>query len=112
MAINLIVSSVVKFKVKGSTKNEAGKDEPFDFWLTCKRLTAEEIQAKLDRDSEATLIDFMLDLIQEWSGVKDEDGKQVPFSEEMYRHLANVYPGLAAIVFKTYADQAGAAAKN
>ena len=112
MAINLIVSSTVKFKVKGSIKNEAGKDEPFDFWLTCKRLTAEEIQAKLDRDSEATLIDFMLDLIQEWSGVKDEDGKQVPFTEDFYRLLVNRYRGLAGIVFSTYASESGAAAKN
>lgn len=110
MAIKIVVSSTVKFKVRGTLKDEAGTDQPFDFWLTCRRLDAEQIQAKL-REGETSVVDFMVDVIEDWSGVKDEDDKALAYTEAAYRELAKI-PGVAQVAFRSYLTESGAKEKN
>ena len=110
MAIKIVVSPTVKFKVRGTLKDEAGTDQPFDFWLTCRRLDAEQIQAKL-REGETSVVDFMVDVIEDWSGVKDEDDKALDYTEAAYRELAKI-PGVAQVAFRSYLTESGAKEKN
>jgi hypothetical protein len=110
MAIKIVVSPTLKFKVRGTIKDEAGTDQPFDFWLTARRLDADQIQAKL-REGDNSVVDFMVDLVDDWLGVKDADDKPLPYSEAAYRELTKI-PGVAQVAFRTYLIEAGAKEKN
>ena len=111
MAIKITVSDQVGFKVKGTINDAAGVAQPFDFGLTCIRLDADQIQAKLKSDSEASITDFMADVVSAWSGVKDGDDKQLPYSEEALRQLFKI-AGVAGVSFRTYLLEVGAKEKN
>jgi hypothetical protein len=104
MGIKIVISNTVRFKVKGTLKDEAGVDQPFDFSLTCMRLDSEQIQAKLRSESDASVI-------EDWSGVKDADDKPLPYSEDNLRALCRI-PGIAALAFRTYLLEVGAKEKN
>lgn len=109
MPIKIVVSNTVGIKVKGTINNEAGVPEPFDFGLTCKRLDVESIKTKIA--SEGDMIDFMLDVNIDWSGVKDEANQPVPYSAQAFRDLCKL-PGVANISYTTFLLESGAKAKN
>ncbi|MCX8018548.1 MAG: hypothetical protein N2690_11710, partial [Rhodocyclaceae bacterium] len=88
-----------------------GVDQPFDFSLTCMRLDADQIQAKLRGESDASVTDFLVDVVEDWAGVKDQDDKALPYSEANFRALCRI-PGLAALIFRTYLMEVGAKEKN
>ena len=111
MGIKIVISNTVRFKVKGTLKDEAGVDQPFDFSLTCMRLDSEQIQAKLRSESDASVIDFLADVVEDWSGVKDADDKPLPFNEDNLRALCRI-PGIASLAFRTYLTEVGAKEKN
>lgn len=111
MAIKILVSDRTKFKVKGTIKDEAGADQPFDFSLTCKRLDADQIQAKLRGESDASVTDFLADVVEGWAGVKDADDKPMDFDEDHFRALCRI-PGIAGLAFRTYLVEVGAKEKN
>lgn len=111
MAIKIIISDKVGIKVKGSIQNEAGAAQPFDFNLVCQRLDADQITLRLKDDGERSLVDFMLDVTEDWSGVKDADDKPLPFTADNYRALCKI-PGLALLAFRTYLTDVGAKEKN
>jgi hypothetical protein len=112
MAIKIVVSDTVGFKVKGAINDAAGVAQPFDFGLTCSRLDADQIQAKLAPGSDdRTISDFMGELITGWSGVRDPDNKEVPYSIEALRELFKI-PGVAGLTLRTYIAEVGAKEKN
>lgn len=111
MSIKIVVSNTVKFKVKGTLKDEAGVDQPFDFTLTCMRLNADQVREKLQGQSDALVAEFMSDVIEDWSGVRGDDDKPVPYSEAALKELFNI-PGVALLAFNTYLLEIGAKAKN
>lgn len=111
MGIKIVISNTVRFKVKGTIKDEAGTDQPFDFSLTCMRLDSDQIQAKLRSESDTSVIDFLADVVEDWSGVKDADDKPLPYSEESLRALCRI-PGIASLAFRTYLLEVGAKEKN
>ena len=111
MAIKIIVSDTVGFKVKGSINDAAGTAQPFDFGLTCVRLDNDQIQAKLKDQPEASLVDFMVDVIKDWRGVKAENSTVLPYSADAYRQLCKI-PGIAAMAYRTYLGEVGAKEKN
>lgn len=111
MAIKITVSNTVKFKVKGTIKDEAGIDQPFDFWLTCNRLDTDQIQAKLNAENEPSSTDFMADVVEDWSGVKDAENNSIPYSEDVLRKLFRL-PGVSSLAFRTYLSEVGAKEKN
>lgn len=111
MTICIKVSPTVQFTVKGSINDERGQAQPFQFRLTCKRLDTEQFR-EATRDIEGRpLVDFMVPLVEGWSGVKDPKGDDVPYTPEALRELCRI-PGVAQLVLNTYAIEAGARAKN
>lgn len=111
MSFKIVISNTVKFKVKGTMKDEAGVDQPFDFGLTCRRLDADQIKTKLSDESDASVADFMTSVIEDWSGVKDGDDKPLPYSDEALRQMFRL-PGVAVLTFRTYMEEVGAKQKN
>lgn len=111
MAIKIVVSNTLKFKVKGTIKDEAGTDQPFAFGLTCARLDAEQIQDKLRKDGDESVIDFMAGVIEDWDGVKDADDKLLPYTDANLRALCRI-PGVAGLMLRTYLTEVGAKEKN
>lgn len=111
MAIKIIVSDKVGIKVKGSIQNEAGAAQPFDFNLVCLRLDADEISTRLKDDSDRSLVDFMTDVVEDWSGVRGADDKPMAYTEDNYRALCKI-PGVAMLAFRAYMADVGAKEKN
>lgn len=111
MAIKIVISNTVGIKIKGTINDDRGIAQPFDFGLTCTRLDTDEIQDKLKSDSEASLTDFMADVVENWSGVRDSEDKQIPYTEDALRQLCKI-PGVANVAFKTYLAEVGAKEKN
>lgn len=111
MAIKLVVSDTVKFQVKGVIRNASGTDEPFNFSLICKRLNAEEIQAKFRADEDPQLVDFFAGITEDWAGVRDHEDKPAPYNVENLRSLFKL-PGIASLTFRTYMSECGAREKN
>ena len=111
MAIKIVVSNTVGFRVKGAINDEKGVSQPFHFDLTCVRLNSEQIQAKLKSDSELSIIEFLVDVVEGWSGVRDAEDKVVPYSEASLRELCLI-AGTARLAFNTYLGEVGAKEKN
>lgn len=88
MAIKIVISDTVGFKVKGTINDEKGIAQPFDFTLICSRLDQDQIQAKLKDNGDASLTDFLADVIESWNGVRDASDAQLPYSEASLRACA------------------------
>ena len=112
MSINIEVADKVKIKITGSIRNASGVDEKFDFWLICMRLDTDAIQDRLgeDADKSGSVVDFLADVVEDWSGVKSGNDS-IPYSEANLRSLCKI-PGVSGLAFKTYLDEIGAKAKN
>lgn len=112
MAIKIQVANKVGVIVKGKYPDEKGAQQSFDFKLICNRLSDEAFAAKVAGVAEGTsAVDFMIDEIEDWEGVKDEDGNKVEYSPAAYRQLCEI-PGVAMLAFVAYRDERGAKAKN
>lgn len=111
MAISLVVSNKIKFKVKGTLKTESGADQPFDFDLVCKRLNTDEVQSLKNEEGSFVYADFMGHVIEGWDGVKDEAKQPVPYTVDAWEALAKI-PGVAALAWATYMRENGAKEKN
>lgn len=111
MGIKIVIEDKVRFKVKGVIRDGNGIDQPFDFHLTCLRLDADAIKGRLSSDSDSSIVDFLADVVEDWTGVRDADEKAVPYSEDALRALCKI-PGVAAVAFRTYLAECGAREKN
>lgn len=109
MALKIILSNMVSFKVEGSINNEEGVAEPFDFVLKCERL--DDLQVKVKLDSGIKVQAFLLDVVRNWSGPRDADDKPVPFSEDAFKGVCNI-TGMAILMYQTYLQSIGAKQKN
>lgn len=110
MSISIVVQDTVKFPVKGTERSAAGIEVPFNFSLVCDRLDADAVAA-IVQDDQRKISEFFTDITQDWDGVKDEDGKKLPYSPETLLLLFKK-PGLAGLVFRTYLSEIGAKEKN
>ena len=111
MAIKISVSDTVAFNVKGTINDASGIAQPFSFKLICTRLDQEQITAKLQSDTESKIVDFLCDVVEDWSGVRDDDDKPLPYSDDALRRLCKI-SGVGAVAFQTYLAEVGAKAKN
>lgn len=113
MSIKIVVAPKVKFKVKGTFADENGKDLPFDFTLTAKRLDTDQIaeQTALGADANTSIRDFVKGVVEDWSGVNDADGQAIPFSTDALDSLLRL-PGVALLVFRAFLENNGAKEKN
>lgn len=128
MAIKITVSNKVGFTVKGELNDENGNSQPFDFTLTAHRFTEDamnETHAKVLVEIGRTgghkpIADLLCGpeddpekaLIVNWGGVKDDDGAPIAFSVQRLRDLLHAYRGMAALIWRTYQNDAGAKEKN
>lgn len=111
MAFKIVISKTVKFKVKGTFKDEAGVDQPFDFTLTCKRLMGDELRDRFSNQSTESLIEFFADVTLGWDGIKDVNGESVPFSRGALGELLGL-PGMPLLVVNTYLAEVRVKEKN
>lgn len=111
MAFVLEVSQRVQFQVAGTLRDERGEPQPFDFTLTCRRLSTDAYRDAVNGKRDADLVNELLSWIESWDGIKDASGQNVPFNEDAARQLLGI-PGMAALIFTTYGQEAGAKAKN
>lgn len=111
MAIIITVSDTVSFKVRGTINDAGGIAQPFDFKLICTRLDAETLDARVKANNEETFFDFLADVVEDWSGVRDAENKAVPYSTEALKQLCNI-AGVARVAWISYLTEVGAKAKN
>ncbi len=111
MAIKITVSNTVAFNVKGTINDQTGIPQPFSFKLTCIRLEQEQITNKIKSDTDSSIVEFLADVVEDWSGVRDEEDKPLPYSEDALRKLCKI-SGVSAVAFHTYLSEVGAKAKN
>lgn len=111
MAIKIVVSDTVGIKVKGAINDAAGVAQPFDFGLTCKRLDVDQINDKVKNQSDASITDFLVDVVNGWSGVQSAEGEAMPYTEDALRKLCRI-AGVAGLAFRTYLAEVGAKEKN
>lgn len=117
MAISIVVSDIVRFKVAGLINDEHGVPQPFDFKLTAQRIKDIEVvqshwRVLLANTENATQVaDALLPYMKGWSGVKDEGGQDLPFTEESFRALMRL-PGLALLTNSAFLRECGAKEKN
>lgn len=113
MSIRIAIANKLKFKVKGTFTDDAGKDLPFDFTLTARRLDTDQIAEKTALGSDATnsVREFVKDVVEDWSGVNDATGQPLPFTTDGLDDLLRL-PGVALLVFRAYLENNGAKEKN
>lgn len=120
MAIKITISNHVGFAVKGTFNDADGKEQPFDFSLTTKRLDEDEMAAAktlLIADAAKTgnhgaVVDKLVDITTNWAGVRDDDDAPMPYSPEALRALLKSHIGLGLLVWRTYLSESGAKEKN
>lgn len=109
MAINIVIADKVGIKVKGQILDATGTAQPYDFKLTCLRLDAEQITARLS--SEMTIGEFLSSVVEDWSGPRDAQGQPMPYSPDALMQLCKI-PGVAKKAFDIYLRSCGDVEKN
>lgn len=109
MAIKIILSKLVKFRVKGEINDETGKKQSVDFSLTCERHEAEK-WPEIFNPNEKLSTGFAK-ITKDWGDVQDEAGAPVPYNAEALDQLFCI-PGVAQLAYVAYATESGVKAKN
>ena len=120
MAIKITISNHVGFTVKGTSNDADGKEQPFEFNLTTKRLDEDEmtaVKALLIADAarsgnHSAVIDKLVEITTNWAGVRDDDDAPMPYSADGLRTLLKSHMGLGLLVWRTYLAESGAKEKN
>jgi hypothetical protein len=110
MAFRLVVSDTVLVPVSGKIPDAAGRYAPFNFTLTCKRMPAGELAAAVEAN-ETSVPAFVAGLTRGWSGVLDDDGAELPFSQDGLTALLDIF-GMAGLCFRAYFEACGAKGKE
>jgi hypothetical protein len=113
MAFKLAVDNKVSVTVKGKLGTAAkASPKPFNFTLTCDRLTQSEINEAMK--SGDTIEDFVVARTSGWDGqrlVLNEDDSPAEFNEAALRHLLTL-PGMAVWCYQAYLRDVGVQEKN
>ncbi|QTW18185.1 hypothetical protein [Comamonas kerstersii] len=109
MAIKIVLSNLVKFRVRGEINDENGNKQAVDFSLTCERHPADE-WPKIFVEGEKLSQGFAK-ITKDWGDVLDEKGQPVPYSAEALDQLFSI-PGVAQLTYVAYATESGVKAKN
>lgn len=111
MAINFIVDDKVTFKVEGTETDAKGVARAFDFSLTAQRLDADELKSRMTDSADQTIPDFIVEITEGWSGIRDAAGAPVEFGADNLRQLLR-RPGLASLCMRRYQLAIAAKEKN
>lgn len=109
MAIKIVLSNLVKFRVKGVINDEKGNQQPVDFSLTCERHPADAWK-DIFKEGEKLSVGFAK-ITKDWGDVQDAEGKPVPYSPEALEQLFSL-PGVAQLTYVAYVTESGVKAKN
>ena len=112
MAIKIVISDIVGFKVEGTINDEKGAPQPFNFTLTATRMSWAKFQEKMKEEGERPILEFLEQIIIDWGGVRDENDAPIKYSVQALRSLCETIPGVAALAYHTYIREIGAKAKN
>jgi hypothetical protein len=110
MAFKLVVSDTVLVPVSGKIPDAAGRYSPFNFTLTCRRIPAGELTAAVQAD-DTTVPQFVSSITSGWSGVLDDEGRELPYSAEGLAALLDIF-GMAGLCFRAYFEACGAKGKE
>lgn len=107
-------SSSYKWPVAVDFPVDGGKFEKQTFDAEFKRMTQTQIEGVRKQIEEATTTDRDLarDVLVGWSGIKDEHGDDVPFSETARDQLLDVPLVAAAVVMAFITSLSGRKQKN
>jgi hypothetical protein len=111
MTIRITVAEKTKFSVRGTITSESGAAESFEFRLTARRMGTAALQAALS-DTDLKVDGFLADVVLDWQGVLDDEGREVQFSQETMDKLFDSVSGLSSLAFKAYLEANGAKEKN
>jgi hypothetical protein len=115
MSFVLSVSATYKWPVTVEIAADGGGRHKFTFDAEFKRLPSDEVKRLLnpeDGDDAPTDEDFCRDNVVGWSGVKDDEGSDVLFSQESLNKLLQIHP-VPAMIVKAWIDSiSGAKQKN
>jgi hypothetical protein len=109
------ISDTVLVPVKGIIKDAEGKEQPFEFSLTCKRLAAAEMREDM-KDGERPASEIMAKVTTGWKGqglVLDPDNGDKPaeFSADALDALLDI-SGVSMLCFNAFLREVGAKEKN
>ena len=93
---------------------DGGKFKRETFDAEFRRLSQSRLGeiTKQVRTEEVSDLDIAREVLVGWSGIKDDDGEDVPFSESAREQLLDVPMLATAIVAKYFESLQGAKAKN
>ena len=110
MAFRLVVSDTVLVPVSGTIPDATGRKVPFAYTLTMRRMPAGELTAAVEAN-ETSVPTFVAGLTSGWSGVLDDEGREIPYSEAGLAQLLDIF-GMAGLAFRAYFEAAGAKGKE
>lgn len=111
MAFVLKKGASYTWPVKFETPASGGRYDKHTFDAEFKRLSDSRLKEVLNSEA-AKDTDFAREILTGWSGVKDESGNEMPFSQTAVDELLEV-PGIASAIVKTYLESlTGAKTKN
>jgi hypothetical protein len=108
VAFKIIVSDTVAVAVKGHIPDEKGALQAFSFSLVCRRLKSD---ALAQAAGEKTAVEFVRDVVIDWSGVTDATDTPLPFTGPALDELLNI-PGMAGVIGAAYMQTCGARGKE
>lgn len=110
MSFRLVVSDTIMVPVSGRVPDASGRLQPFSFALKARRLPASELRAAVDA-SDTTVPEFLGGLVHGWSGVLDDESRELPYSPAALQQLFEIV-GMAGICFQAYIEACGARGKE
>ena len=115
MAFVLSQSPSYKWPVEIKIAADGGVYEKFTFDAEFKRLPSERVKEVLNpKDSASSLSDedFCREVVLGWSGIKDDKGAEVPFSQDALEKLLKIHPAPATIATAWISSISSAKEKN
>lgn len=120
MAIKIVISNMVGFKVAGVLNDTDGKEQAFEFRLTAKRLGEDGfnavqndlVLAAAQTGNHDALADKLVEFVSNWSGVRDEEGVEIAYTPDLLRQLLASHRGLGLLIWRTYITETGVKEKN
>lgn len=112
MAYKLAIGNIIKVPVH-FTINDEGKSVDFDFTLTCKRISQDEMTATMEK-GEHLVSTFMERVITGWNGQKlvlDDEGNEAPFTKDALQLMLGI-TGVPMVFYLAYLKECRAKAKN
>lgn len=88
------------YPVNVEVVGDGGKRSTYTFDAVFKRLSRDEIieVTTRARDGESDDLALVRDVLLGWKGIQDDDGAELPFSEENRERVLSAWPVLPSVV--------------